>query len=204
MIDTIRPNFALPGVEHLPHVLLDHVYPRRRALIGYDVDGTLTDYHGVLEARIRRVLLELGSRGYQQRVISNAYDERAEWLRDTFTGDPGLRMRVYTPADVATEGERVKKYRKPSPGMLKTAIWDHDVRPQDALMVGDQLLKDVWSGSRVPGVRTVLVPRYGEGDDPNVRRFQRPLEARLLDRMDISFACPVCDVTDCAHAPVVF
>jgi predicted HAD superfamily phosphohydrolase YqeG len=203
MIDTIRPTIALPSVEHVPHILPDHADRNRGALIGYDVDGTLTDYHGELEERIRKVLLELEAQEYQQCVISNAYDKRAEWLRDTFTGDPELRMRVYTPADVAPEGERIKKYRKPSPAMFMAAIREHDVRPKAAIMVGDQLLKDVWSGNRIPGARTVLVPRYGEGDDPNVRRFQRPVEARLLDRMSIRFACPVCDVTHCAHAPAV-
>ncbi|MBP7857923.1 HAD-IIIA family hydrolase [Candidatus Saccharibacteria bacterium] len=181
MVEILRPTFTAPTVEALPkrEDILAGIQ-----LVAFDVDGTLTEHHGQLEESVKTALNELGARGLNMCIISNAYGDRADSLRDML-GDP-FDMPVFTPKSVALLGERPSKHRKPSPAMLLHAAKVHGVNLTGVLMVGDQIAKDVVSANRA-GAKSLLLPRRGHGDDIKVRVFQRPPEALVRMALGIRF-----------------
>lgn len=181
MVDLLRPTFTAPRVEVLPNRedILDGIQ-----LIAFDVDGTLTEHHGLPGVQVQRALSELGERDLNMCILSNAYGKRAESLKRIF-GDP-FDMPVFTPKSVAAPGERPSKHRKPSPAMILRAAETHGVSLSGVLMVGDQIAKDVVSANRA-GAKSLLLPRRGKGDDIKVRILQRPPEAIVRIALGIHF-----------------
>ncbi len=170
MLDPDRANI-LSGIE----------------LVAFDVDGTLADYHGAPDENVKAMLSQLGERGLNLCIISNAYGPRVEELDELF-GRP-FDMPVFTPGKLVAAGEKETKYRKPSPAMLERAAYGHGIALGRTLMVGDQIAKDVVSANRAgkAGAKSLLVPRRGSGDHPGVRIFQRPAEAAAREMLGIRF-----------------
>lgn len=167
--ELLRPAYMAKSVAGITPESLPHIQT-----IAFDVDGTLSDYHtSEIEPRIKDTLLNLGDAGYTLYIISNAYTARVDELNHIY-GE--FVEEVISPATVTPTGENPKSYRKPRPDMLQYAIRESSSEPQETLMVGDQLLKDVVSANRA-GAESLLVPRRGSGDDIRVRVLQRPVEA---------------------------
>lgn len=159
-IDALTPDLFVPGG---PLQYVDKV--------AFDVDGTIVAHHETtISEKSKRTLGKLAEIGLGLDIISNAYGERVDELEEMF-GLHTFGMRILTPRDVAGD-DNPKRHRKPSPEMLQLSMADVD---GDVLMVGDQLLKDIWSANRA-GMPSLLVPRRGSGDDWKVRTLQRPLE----------------------------
>lgn len=192
MFDTLRaaarltPDLVAARVRGVTPDAVRRLAPGVRALC-FDVDGTITDYHaptiGEADAAHLRSFRDAGFRTY---VISNCYGARVDELHALF--DP-LVTAVYTPVDCvdpARPDDRATNHRKPAPDMVLLAASGaagglDPLAPEEVLVVGDQLLKDV-AAARAAGARVLLVPRLGRSDHLGVRLLQRPLEALLRRR----------------------
>jgi HAD superfamily phosphatase (TIGR01668 family) len=99
----------------------------------------------------------------------NGTPELKAWLDDLRRG--GIKVIVVS----NNTTERVKKAvaplhvdfvawsLKPLPRGIKKVLKDKKLKPEEVIMVGDQLLTDVWA-ARNAGVRSVLVKRLIESD----------------------------------------
>lgn len=172
MISLLRPTYIAHGIEALtPEVIERHEIE----LVGYDVDGCLSDRNASrIERAVEEVLEKNAEAGCKSAIISNAYDERVEEVNELYGRFVNL---VVTPAMLAVDGELPSLYRKPSPAMLQFVMTQLGVHPSRTLMVGDQMFKDVVSANRA-GARSLLLPRRGKGDHPGVR-LQRIPEAAV-------------------------
>ncbi|MBH1980514.1 HAD-IIIA family hydrolase [Candidatus Saccharibacteria bacterium] len=174
-LDELRPTHIVKGVEGITPSSLDRNGLGTSAIkaIAFDVDGTLMGHHEInVEHDVYRALNDLAEASYKLYIISNAYGDRVDELKDMFEYN-GVKARVVTPQYVTPAGESPKKYRKPHTAMIEDVAANAG---GSVLMVGDQMIKDVLSANRAD-MPSVLVPRRGDGDDPRVKYLQRPLEA---------------------------
>ncbi len=179
----LTPDLVARSVRSVTPDAVRRLAPDVRALC-FDIDGTVTDYHAAtVDPADAAHLRSFRDAGFPTFVISNCYGERVEQVHRLF--DP-LVTAVFTPVDCvdpAVPGDRASRHRKPAPDLVllaaaRAAATGGPVRPDEVLVVGDQLLKDV-AAARAAGARALLVPRLGPSDHLGVRLFQRPLEAVL-------------------------
>ncbi|MFP5416700.1 MAG: HAD hydrolase-like protein [Actinomycetes bacterium] len=183
----ICPDYVVGRVLDLTPEDVRSLAPGVRAIC-LDIDGTVTDYHAPAVAPpARERLASYVEAGFATFIVSNCYGARVDEVHRLF--DP-LVTRVVTPADCvdpSDPSDRPTRHRKPKPDMLLTLAAGHEVedagarrplRPDELLMVGDQILKDVLT-ARLAGSAAVLVPREGPSDHLGVRILQRPLERAL-------------------------
>lgn len=170
-----KPTYVAKSAEALPEAfetgVLDHIQH-----VAFDVDGTLMNYHeGELPEWAAVLLRDLIEKGRRVSIISNAYGDRAQELFDIF-GQIHEDIYVITPEDVTQfDGDDPTRYRKPDPTMLERLAELTGVNAGHTLVVGDQLMKDVVTANTV-GAESLIVERYGNGDDERVARWQRPIE----------------------------
>lgn len=130
-----------------------------------DLDNTLIAWNnpeGTTELRDWLVALEQA--GIPLIVVSNNSDERISKA-------------------VAPLGAKyVSRALKPLTRGIKQAIAQLDLAPQDVVMVGDQLMTDIWAANNA-GVRSILVKPLIETDQWNTRinRFiEKPVKSVML------------------------
>lgn len=174
----VRPDLVIDAVGHLTAADVRRLAPRVAALC-FDIDGTVTDYHApaVTDAQASH-LGGLREAGYQTFVVSNCYGERAREVHALF--EPHVTA-VFTPEDCVDPADpkhHPRKHGKPAPDMIFAAARTAGVGPDELLMVGDQMFKDVLAARRA-GARALLVPRLGPSDHAGVRYLQRPVERVL-------------------------
>lgn len=128
--------------------------------------------HALLEAlRARR--LKLG-------LVSNTASP--EWLLRPVLERQGLVQRV----DVVVLSSEVGK-RKPHPAIFERALAELDVRPEQALFVGDRVDADVFGASRA-GMRTVQALWFRADDapgevEPDFQAFTQMDVLNVVDRL---------------------
>ena len=149
-----------------------------------DRDGTIVEEinylhepaKAVLERRVAPALQKLHQAGYLLVLITNQSGiGRGLFTEDDFRavnarieemlapeGIPiaGVYFCPHHPTEAQGDFRRACDCRKPQPGMLRAAIRDHGLDPEQCFMVGDHL-KDVQAGQAV-GIRSVLL-RTGHG-----------------------------------------
>lgn len=95
------------------------------------------------------VLAELKNRGYKLGVITNTVTSRVEHVR------MGLRkIDVEKYFDVVVTSVDVG-YNKPDERIFQTALKAINVKPDEAVMVGNRISSDIMGGNRI-GMKTVL------------------------------------------------
>jgi putative hydrolase of the HAD superfamily len=104
----------------------------------------------VLYPHVKSTLVELARRGYRMAVISDAPAKQA-WLRLCSLG-----LQDFFDAVIAFEdtGER-----KPHPQPFRKALETMKVKPDEAVMIGDWLERDI-KGAKAVGIHTIYA-RYG-------------------------------------------
>ncbi|MDB5183958.1 MAG: family hydrolase [Candidatus Saccharibacteria bacterium] len=180
VLGRFRPTHIVRSIEGVTPEALEASGLGDIDAIAVDSDGTGTDYHAeFIEDSVRETYMTLARAGIRLYVVTNSYNARVDTLRGMYEHSE-LGMKVITP-EMVSGGDNPKKYRKPKSDMLELIQQEVGSR---VLMIGDQMMKDVWSANKA-GAPSVLLPRRGEGDDPNVRRFQRPVELRLRQRLHL-------------------
>ena len=105
------------------------------------------------------LLESLRARGLKVGLVSNAFDPG--WILHRTLTEMGLAERL----DVAVFSSEVGK-RKPHPAIFEHALAALDVRPEDALFVGDRLFEDV-RGAADLGMRTVQALWFRADENPD-------------------------------------
>ncbi|MCI0435741.1 MAG: HAD hydrolase-like protein [Gemmatimonadetes bacterium] len=184
----LRPTFSLGDLSELdPGFCADHGV---RGLI-WDVDGTLTSYHGSqVQPGIREAVNALfGAASLRHVILSNSGDARFEELGRIFPMIPvlkayrveeGLVRRRLFAGDEAWSGaarrEGMKPIRKPSRDLIGFALEELRVPAGEALMVGDQHWTDV-AGAGMAGVRSAKLPTLDQRTFPRTLRVLQRVEA---------------------------
>lgn len=189
----LAPTFELRGASEI-----DASFLREHGIRGvlWDVDGTLTHYHGVTlapEAEPVRFLFEAD--WIRHGVVSNSDEVRYMELGRIFPELPILKL-YEAEEDGATYGRRLHRghdlwypkglgpgvpdppqavleaLRKPDPRILRFAVDQLGVPAETVLMVGDQYWTDV-AGAGLAGLRSAKVPTAGRSTfPPAIRVFQ--------------------------------
>jgi len=105
----------------------------------------------VLYPHVKKTLVELLKRGYKLAVISDAPRQEA-WLRLCY-------LQLHHIFDVVLAFEDTGK-RKPSPIPFERVLERMDLKPQEAMMIGDWPERDIDGASKL-GLKTVFA-RYGD------------------------------------------
>ena len=130
-----------------------------------DVDNTLEPYeHPDPGEHVVKWLESLNAVGISAAIVSNNNGERVE----RFNKDLGL------PAYF--------KAKKPFKKNVLNALSDMGVKPEEAILMGDQVFTDVWA-ARNAGIRAILVPPINDKRDV-FTKFKRLLEKPILKKYE--------------------
>lgn len=128
-----------------------------------DVDNTLEPYENPLPSdKVLAWLESLKSAGIKAAIVSNNNGERI----NLFNSD--IRLPAYYKAG------------KPFKKNLLRAMSDLGTDKSNTVMMGDQILTDVWA-ARNAGIRAILVPPIKDKRDP-FTRFKRLLERPIMKK----------------------
>ena len=128
-----------------------------------DVDNTLEPYENPLPSdKVLSWLNSLKSAGIKAAIVSNNNGERI----NLFNSD--IRLPAYYKAG------------KPFKKNLLRAMSDLGTDKSNTVMMGDQILTDVWA-ARNAGIRAILVPPIKDKRDP-FTRFKRLLERPIMKK----------------------
>ena len=133
-----------------------------------------------LAASTHALLESLRNRGLKLALVSNTASP--EWLLLPVLERQGLVERV----DAVVLSSEVGK-RKPHPAIFERALAELDVRPDEALFVGDRLDADVYGASRV-GLKTVQALWFRADDvqvdaEPDFQAFTQMDVLNVVDRL---------------------
>lgn len=98
---------------------------------------------------LNEVLTELKRRGYKLGVITNTVTSREEHVRIALR-----RIDVEKYFDIVVTSVDVG-FNKPDPRIFQTALKAVNVKPEEAVMVGNRIAADILGGNRI-GMKTIL------------------------------------------------
>lgn len=128
-----------------------------------DIDNTLEPYENALPGdHVKKWLSELAAQGIKCAFVSNNGKERVELFNSV------LNLPAYYKAG------------KPFKKNLIKAMFSLGADKNTTIMVGDQILTDVWA-ARNAGIRAVVVPPINDKRDI-FTRFKRVLERPFLKK----------------------
>jgi putative hydrolase of the HAD superfamily len=134
-----------------------------------------------LGATTHALLEALRARGLRLGLVSNAFDPA--WLLRRDLDEMGVLERL----DFTVFSSEVGK-RKPHPEIFRRALETLDVRPEDALFVGDRLYEDV-RGAGELGMTTVQAvwfraDEHPDGREPDFRAFTQMDLLNIVQRLN--------------------
>ncbi|RYL94753.1 YqeG family HAD IIIA-type phosphatase [Sporolactobacillus sp. THM19-2] len=140
-------------------------------LIAKGIRGLITDLDNTLvawnEPRITPALIEwfhsLEKAGIMSMIVSNNSEQRVR----TFSDPAGVPY--------------IYRAQKPLPYGFRRAIRKMNLNEDQVVVVGDQIMTDVWGGNKV-GAHTILVSPIAQSDAWTTR-FNRILERFIMARM---------------------
>ncbi len=154
-----KPMYIYKSVEAIPFSLLEK---ENIKLVMLDMDNTLIDK----ELNYTRDLVEWIDRLKRENIkiyiLSNSLNTK---VVKSISKKLGIKYH--------------NKAIKPLKGGFKYILEKEKVKPQNTLMIGDQLFTDVFGGNRV-GVKTVLVNIKDKNERLHTK-LKRPLERKLLN-----------------------
>lgn len=173
----LRPDYIINNTANLdPEELSDLGV----TTVAFDVDGTVAYHNKEIPPDQQRMIERLSKAGLQLYFISNNTDEdRFGRLAPSVPPDAILHPKKTPPSG---DYLRFIPPYKPRSRMLRVVMKQANATPSQMMMVGDQLLADVWSGTRA-SVKTTLVPRLGKPDHLPTRVLLRPTEAMMARRV---------------------
>jgi putative hydrolase of the HAD superfamily len=156
---TLTALASLLELKGLPEPSLDAL---REAL---DAMYAITEQNWQLEPDALPTLQMLKRDGYRMAIVSNAGDDQdVQQLVDRFGIRPFFEL-VLTSAACT--------WRKPNRAIFECALREMDVRPTQAVMVGDRLEADVL-GANALGIYSIWIDRRAEPDQQKYRDAIHP------------------------------
>jgi HAD superfamily phosphatase (TIGR01668 family) len=158
---TLKPFVPVQSADRIEDVDLPRLWDSGKRLILLDVDNTLVEWksHGVQEG-VLRWLSEARALGFQLCMVSN-------------TKRPQRLAKLSEQLDVPT----VRGRFKPSRHMYHKALAKFSVRPEQTVMIGDQIMTDILGANR-SGVDAIWV-RQMSGHEFKGTKINRQIE-RIL------------------------
>lgn len=152
------PDMISEGVDIIDY---DKLKNNGIRLLLLDIDNTLA-VHGShsADAYAQAAIKKMKTSDLDVFILSNAKRHRAASYADTL--------------GVEAEGMAYK----PSPKLLLKVCSQKGIMPENACMIGDQLLTDIWAARRA-GVMSILVKPRSEQEDIHIR-FKRKIELIIL------------------------
>lgn len=152
------PDLIVPSPDVIDYTLLAD---RGFRLVFLDIDNTLV-CHGSRrgDAFARRIVEDIHEAGLIPIIASNAREARARSFADSL------------------DLEFIANAKKPAMEALCQDLSHRQCQPDHALMLGDQLLTDVWSARRA-GMAVILTQRRDRREIVTVR-FKRLIEWLLI------------------------
>lgn len=158
-------------VEHYPSLLeIDFKAWRRQGITCalFDVDSTVTPWlEPTVEKAIIQKLVQARQAGMTRiGLVTNSNKRNVERI---------AAIARQVGADGYFMPQRFRE-RKPRPSLIRQAMAQFDVPPEQVAMVGDKYSADVVAAKRAGVARVAWVDRLGDADHPYDRYFRRPIE----------------------------
>ncbi|MFX3624471.1 MAG: YqeG family HAD IIIA-type phosphatase [Ectobacillus sp.] len=129
-----------------------------------DLDNTLIEWdRPSATPELEEWFKSMQQNGIKVTVVSNNNEKRVKFFSD--------------PLDIPF----IHKARKPMGRAFRKALRAMDLRPNEVVVIGDQLLTDVLGGNRL-GLHTILVVPVAQSDG-FVTRFNRKIERRIMNNL---------------------
>lgn len=157
----LKPFVPVHAVDRLEDISLTSLWDEGKRLILLDVDNTIVQWksHGV-QPGVISWLRQAEAVGFRLCMISNT--KRPQRLAE-------LSRQLNVPA--------LRGRFKPSRHMYRKALREYSVHPDQAVMVGDQILTDVWGANRT-GIDAIWVKRM-QGKEFKGTAINRRIEKML-------------------------
>jgi HAD superfamily phosphatase (TIGR01668 family) len=160
------PRYLAPSLASITPALLTRLGIRAVIL---DLDNTLVTWHGEeIAAEVERWVGALRAARIEICIASNTH--RPDRLRRL-----AERLEVRYATGVA----------KPRRAGLRRALGVTGARAEEAALIGDQVLTDIWGGNRCD-LLTILVPPISPREFAGTRWISRPIERWLLAHFERS------------------
>jgi len=171
MLDNCRPDIIVSRMEDLDQ---DDLWDRGIRGIVLDLDNTLCFWGGTEVSPGRRAWVERAKERFAVCILSNTYKSRRLRRVGEDLGLPALA--------------RWGLGRKPYRGGFRAALKLTGTRPEETVMIGDQVFADVLGGNRY-GMLTVWVPKISAHEFISTR-LVRGLERFVLRRLGCAIPAP--------------
>jgi len=156
----LKPDYYLDTVYDIP---FEELWQNKIRGLIFDIDNTIAPYEESRpSAKFTALAKRLRRMGFQISLLTNNTNKRL----DCFT----------KPLEVFGIANAIKPMKRG----VKKAMKSMGTKPEHTVIIGDQLLTDVWAGKRA-GMLTILVKPIADKDFVTVK-LKRMLEGRLLKR----------------------
>lgn len=174
----LRPFAPAHAADSLEQVDLQKLWDRGKRLILLDVDNTLVEWKGEnFSPTIIEWLEKAKSMGFQLCILSNT--RRVERL-----------MRITKLLGIET----VRGRFKPSRAMYRLALIKFQRKPEEAIMIGDQMMTDILGANRA-GVDAIWVRKMANKEF-GPTRINRFIEGLLTGPIYASLVTPIDETPD--------
>ncbi|MCU0316920.1 MAG: YqeG family HAD IIIA-type phosphatase [Fimbriimonadaceae bacterium] len=162
---TLRPFSPNEALSHLEDVDLENLWESGKRLLLLDVDNTLLPWKSrEIPSETHEWIARARAIGFELCILSNTRQpERLDSLCQTM-GIPYIREKF-----------------KPSRQMYLSALEKYSLTPNQAVMIGDQLLTDIWGANR-SGIDAIWVRPLGSREFIGTRLVSRNIE-KLIGRL---------------------
>lgn len=190
VLRNLKPTFEFEDIRQIDRAFLEK--HGIRGLI-WDVDGTLTCYHGSILSALRSRSIEklFADPSLRHVILSNCGEKRYDELGRMFPEVPILKA-YETPDGIAYrqrigggetwEGtppaEGMRPIRKPNVDLIAYSARVLGRDTSEIAMVGDQYWTDV-AGANMAGIRSIRVPPIEPHTFPRTLRILQSVEQRL-------------------------
>jgi uncharacterized protein len=158
MIQLFKPDKYYPSFYDID---LDKLKKEGITLIACDLDNTIIPHDVVVgDDKVKKRIKEIQDKGFTFVIISNNHINRVK----TFSDD--LNIPYYYNS------------RKPLKKNYAKILEDYNVDPKNVVLVGDQILTDIFGANRM-NLNSILVKPLAT-KDPLHTRFNRAIEKRVL------------------------
>jgi HAD superfamily phosphatase (TIGR01668 family) len=159
MLRELIPSEVIKRVQDLDY---EAKYKAGFRQLMFDLDNTLTTYQFSEPTKeLTTFIQQLQTIGFEVSIVSNSGAKRVQPFIDQL------------------EVSGIPSCKKPSIGTLKKIL---KVDKEAAMLIGDQLLTDIWAANKL-GVRSVLVHPVDASTDKFFTRFNRKLELYFVKRI---------------------
>lgn len=162
MIEIFLPKMKVQSIYDIP---LDRLYEQGIRGIVTDLDNTLVGAHSPLATEeLVKWLSEVAAIGFEVVIVSNNNDSRV----GTFAAPLQLPY--------------IHAARKPAQRAFVKALNILKLEPAQTLMIGDQMMTDVFGGNRM-GMHTVLVAPIAPLEEGVMTKVNRRLERIVISKL---------------------